>query len=90
MESSPQGITSNEASLRLMKYGSNELEEKEKKPVWYLFLNQFDLWLIKKIRGIPGRLCTVGVPGEFPLNHPRSGNFQGWYALPVMWQSLLN
>lgn len=45
-ESSLQGITSDEAALRLAKYGSNELEEKEKKPAWHLFLNQFKDFMI--------------------------------------------
>jgi P-type Ca2+ transporter type 2C len=46
LESSLQGITSDEAALRLAKYGNNELEEKEKKPAWYLFLNQFKDFMI--------------------------------------------
>jgi len=46
MESSEQGLTSSEASARLARYGSNELEKKEKKPTWFLFLNQFKDFMI--------------------------------------------
>jgi Ca2+-transporting ATPase len=46
MGSSIQGINSNEATQRLSKYGNNELEEKEKKPAWHLFLNQFKDFMI--------------------------------------------
>lgn len=46
MGSTIQGISSNEAAHRLSKYGNNELEEKEKKPAWYLFLNQFKDFMI--------------------------------------------
>ncbi len=46
MGSTIQGISSNEAHHRLSKYGPNELEEKEKKPAWYLFLNQFKDFMI--------------------------------------------
>ena len=46
MESTVQGLTSAQASVRLIQYGTNELEEKEKKPGWYLFLNQFKDFMI--------------------------------------------
>ncbi len=46
MESTEQGLTSSEASARLARYGSNELEKKEKKPTWFLFLNQFKDFMI--------------------------------------------
>lgn len=46
MGSTLQGISSNEATQRLSKYGNNELEEKEKKPAWYLFLHQFKDFMI--------------------------------------------
>ena len=65
MESSERGITSNEAAMRLAKYGSNELEEKEKKPTWYLFLNQFKdfmivvLMIAAVISGIVGDLTDT-------------------------------
>jgi Ca2+-transporting ATPase len=46
LESSDVGISSAEASSRLARYGGNELVEKEKKPIWYLFLNQFKDFMI--------------------------------------------
>lgn len=46
MESSRQGISPADATSRLAKHGSNELEEKEKKPAWYLFLTQFKDFMI--------------------------------------------
>lgn len=46
MDSSMSGITSTEATQRMARYGSNELEEKEKKPLWLLFLNQFKDFMI--------------------------------------------
>lgn len=65
MESSTLGITSEEAAIRLVKYGANELEEKEKKPTWYLFLNQFKdfmivvLMIAAIISGIAGDLTDT-------------------------------
>jgi Ca2+-transporting ATPase len=46
LKSGIHGLTSHEAALRLSNYGHNELLEKEKKPVWYLFLNQFKDFMI--------------------------------------------
>jgi len=46
MESALTGITSREALLRFAKQGPNELEEKKKKPAWYLFLHQFKDFMI--------------------------------------------
>jgi len=65
MESSVQGITSTEATHRLAKHGANELEEKEKKPAWHLFLNQFKNFMIlvllaaAVISGVAGDLTDM-------------------------------
>ena len=51
--------------MRLARYGNNELEEKEKKPAWHLFLNQFKdfmivvLMLAAIISGIAGDLTDT-------------------------------
>lgn len=65
MQSSEKGLTSEEAAIRLAKYGKNEIEEKEKKPAWYLFLNQFKDFMIvvliiaAVISGIAGDLTDT-------------------------------
>jgi P-type Ca2+ transporter type 2C len=65
MESSAQGLTSSEAAARLARYGNNQLEEKEKKPAWHLFLYQFKdfmiliLILAAVISGIAGDLTDT-------------------------------
>lgn len=46
LDSSPQGLSSEEASSRLDKYGKNELEEEEKVSPLVLFLEQFTDFLI--------------------------------------------
>lgn len=47
IDTSLDGLTSEEASIRLAKYGLNQLKEKKKKPAWLIFLSQFkDLMII--------------------------------------------
>jgi len=46
LESSLLGMNSSEAARRLVQYGPNELEEKQKKSVWYHFINQFKDFMI--------------------------------------------
>ena len=41
LNTTPSGLTSEEAEIRLNKYGLNELLEKKKTPVWLLFVMQF-------------------------------------------------
>lgn len=45
-DSDINGLSSNTAELRLKENGPNELQEKKKKPVWLLFLNQFRDFMI--------------------------------------------
>lgn len=40
------GLTAEQAALKLAEYGLNELEEKKKKPAWLLFLLQFTDFMI--------------------------------------------
>lgn len=42
LDSSHEGLSSTEASLRLKKYGPNELPKKENEPAWKLLLRQFN------------------------------------------------
>ncbi|HNR17709.1 MAG TPA: cation-transporting P-type ATPase, partial [Chitinophagaceae bacterium] len=44
--SSMNGLTVEQAALKLAEYGPNELEEKKKKPAWLLFLFQFTDFMI--------------------------------------------
>ena len=46
LKTSPQGITSEEARKRLQEYGSNELQEKKKKTLLMVFLDQFRDFMI--------------------------------------------
>ncbi|MBV6477624.1 MAG: Calcium-transporting ATPase 1 [Ignavibacteria bacterium] len=45
-DSSINGLSSTKAEIRLSENGPNELQEKKKKPVWVLFLNQFKDFMI--------------------------------------------
>jgi len=44
--SSPSGLSSQVVEQRIVEYGLNELLEKKKKPVWLLFLKQFNDFMI--------------------------------------------
>ncbi len=44
--SSPSGLSSQLVEQRIVEYGLNELVEKKKKPVWLLFLKQFNDFMI--------------------------------------------
>jgi P-type Ca2+ transporter type 2C len=44
--SSQEGLTSILAEKKLKEYGPNSLEEKRRKPAWFLFLNQFQDFMI--------------------------------------------
>ena len=46
MGSSPEGLNSDSVALKLAEYGPNELQEKKKKPLWVLFLQQFKDFMI--------------------------------------------
>jgi len=52
LKSDPKlGLTSEEAEVRLQKYGNNELPTEEPTPVWKLVLEQFDDLLVKILLG---------------------------------------
>jgi P-type Ca2+ transporter type 2C len=44
--SSPSGLSSQSVEQRIVEYGLNELVEKKKKPVWLLFVKQFNDFMI--------------------------------------------
>ena len=44
--SSPSGLSSQSVEQRIVEYGLNELAEKKKKPVWLLFVKQFNDFMI--------------------------------------------
>ncbi|HEV8508015.1 MAG TPA: calcium-translocating P-type ATPase, PMCA-type [Chitinophagaceae bacterium] len=44
--SSPSGLSSQSVEQRIFEYGLNELAEKKKKPVWLLFVKQFNDFMI--------------------------------------------
>ncbi|MHB1278684.1 MAG: cation-translocating P-type ATPase [Bacteroidia bacterium] len=46
LKSSLQGLSGEEAALRIGQFGPNELLEKKKKPLWWLFLLQFGDFMI--------------------------------------------
>ncbi len=46
LQSDSSGLTSDEAKARLQKYGANELSQVKKKPLIWLFLSQFNNFLI--------------------------------------------
>jgi P-type Ca2+ transporter type 2C len=46
LDTHPSGLTQGEAQNRLMKFGTNALQEKKKKPAWLLFLDQFKDFMI--------------------------------------------
>jgi Ca2+-transporting ATPase len=46
LNTTPSGLTSEEAEIRLNKYGLNELLEKKKTPAWLLFVMQFKDFMI--------------------------------------------
>ena len=46
LETSSRGLTQDEAEKRLVRFGSNEIKEKEKKPAWIEFLEQFNNILV--------------------------------------------
>jgi Ca2+-transporting ATPase len=62
LSSSLQGISSAEARKRLLEYGPNELEEKKKKPPFFLFLDQFKNFMILVL--IAAAIIS-GLIGEF-------------------------
>ncbi|OQP59778.1 calcium-translocating P-type ATPase, PMCA-type [Niastella populi] len=41
LQSSKNGLTTDEVAQRMQQYGPNQLQEKKKKPVWLLFVMQF-------------------------------------------------
>ena len=46
LQSSPKGLSSEEAQKRLLEYGPNELKEKEKRTLFMMFLDQFKDFMI--------------------------------------------
>ena len=46
LESSKEGLTNNAVELSKLKYGSNELAEGKKVPLWIQFVGQFKSFMI--------------------------------------------
>jgi Ca2+-transporting ATPase len=75
LKTSPSGISSNDAAIRLKEYGPNELKEKKKKTPFMMFLDQFKDFMIivliaaAVISGIIGELSdTVAIVVIVVLN----------------------
>ncbi len=61
LQSSPQGITEQEARLRLQRFGPNVLKEKKKKTLFMIFLDQFRDFMILVLIGAA---VISGIIGE--------------------------
>ena len=46
LDTSKQGLSENEVVQRLQKYGPNELEQKDRKSVWSMFIEQFKDFMV--------------------------------------------
>ena len=64
LQSKKQGLTSQEASKRLSKYGKNSIEHKQKKNLVFAFLKQFSniMILILLAAGIISIVCAIIEP----------------------------
>src|SRR5687768_1413436 len=63
--SSPEGLTDELVSAKQNQFGKNELQEKKKRPTWWLFLHQFTdfmiivLMIAAVISGIAGDITDM-------------------------------
>lgn len=65
LESNEQGLSNDDAAIRLKKHGKNELKVKKEKPVWLIFLSQFKELLII--------ILIIGGVISFLIGDPRDG-----------------
>jgi len=64
LQSSANGLSSEEAKRRLTQYGSNELIEKERKPLWMMFLDQFRDFMILVLIAAAIVAGMIGEPSD--------------------------
>jgi len=64
LESSDQGLTSEEAGKRLEHYGLNELIEKKRKSLWMMFLDQFKDFMILVLIAAAVVAGVIGEPTD--------------------------
>ncbi|MCA9013932.1 MAG: HAD-IC family P-type ATPase, partial [Planctomycetaceae bacterium] len=64
LESSAQGLSSQEARLRLERYGPNQLIEKKRKSLWLMFLDQFKDFMILVLIAAAVIAGVIGEPAD--------------------------
>lgn len=64
LQSSPKGLSSEEAQKRLLEYGPNELKEKEKRTLFMMFLDQFKDFMILILIGAAIISGIIGEPAD--------------------------
>ena len=73
LQSSPDGLTQEQATVRLAQYGSNSLQSPPGKSTWQLILEQFDDRLVQILLGV------AVLSGAFSYLEIRHGGEEPWY-----------